>query len=56
VSRRRRGRPSALGAAALEQAQRMVGEGRPIDDIAASLGVSRATLYRHLSSGVFSRQ
>jgi AcrR family transcriptional regulator len=26
----------------------MVGEGRQMDDIAASLGVSRATLYRHL--------
>ena len=47
-SRRRRGRPSALGAAELEQAQLMVGEGRQMDDIAASLGVSRATLYRHL--------
>jgi AcrR family transcriptional regulator len=56
VSRRRRGRPSALGAAALDQAQRMVGEGRPVDDIAASLGVSRATLYRHLGSNTFSRQ
>ncbi len=54
--RRRRGRPRALGAAALEQAQRMAGEGRPIDDIAATLGVSRATLYRHLQSNAFSRQ
>jgi AcrR family transcriptional regulator len=54
-SRRRRGRPTALSATALEQAQQMVGEGRPIDDIAASLGVSRATLYRHLSSAAFSR-
>jgi AcrR family transcriptional regulator len=56
VSRRRRGRPRALGAADLDQAQRMVGEGRPIDDIAATLGVSRATLYRHLRSDTFSRQ
>jgi AcrR family transcriptional regulator len=56
VSRRRRGRPSALGAADLDQAQRMVGEGRPVDDIALSLGVSRATLYRHLGSNTFSRQ
>jgi AcrR family transcriptional regulator len=56
VSRRRRGRPSALGAAALDRAQRMVGEGRPVDDIAASLGVSRATLYRHLGSNAFARQ
>jgi AcrR family transcriptional regulator len=56
VSRRRRGRPSALGAADLDQAQRMVDEGRPVDDIAASLGVSRATLYRYLGSSTFSRQ
>jgi AcrR family transcriptional regulator len=34
----------------------MVGEGRPVDDIAASLGVSRATLYRYLGSSTFSRQ
>jgi AcrR family transcriptional regulator len=47
--RRRRGRPSALDAAATERAQRMAGEGRPIDQIAAALGVSRATVYRHLS-------
>jgi hypothetical protein len=32
------------------------GEGRPIDDVAATLGVSRATLFRHLQSNVFSRQ
>jgi DNA-binding transcriptional ArsR family regulator len=48
--RRRRGRPSALDRADAARAQRLVDEGRPIDEIAAALGVSRSTLYRHLSS------
>src|SRR5262245_9362283 len=47
--RRRRGRPSAMDAASVARAQRMADEGRSIDEIAAALGVSRATLYRHLN-------
>src|SRR5262245_30315403 len=47
--RRRRGRPSAVDAASLERAQRLAAEGRSMDEIAAALGVSRATLYRHRS-------
>jgi AcrR family transcriptional regulator len=53
--RRRRGRPSAIDAASVERAQRLAAEGRPMDEIAAALGVSRATLYRHRSR-LFSRQ
>jgi AcrR family transcriptional regulator len=53
--RRRRGRPSVLDAASAERAQRMAAEGRSIDDIAAALGVSRATLYRRLNR-LFVRQ
>jgi AcrR family transcriptional regulator len=48
--RRRRGRPSAIDRADAARAQRLVNEGRPIDEIAAALGVSRSTLYRSLSS------
>jgi AcrR family transcriptional regulator len=47
-SPRRRGRPNAIDGAALERARRLVGDGHPIDDVAATLGVSRATLYRYL--------
>jgi AcrR family transcriptional regulator len=50
--RRRRGRPSAMDAASVARAQRMADEGRAIDEIAATLGVSRATLFRHLSRKV----
>src|SRR5262249_24068803 len=53
--RRNRGRPRALDAEALERARRMASDGHPIDDVAAALGVSRATLYRRLSATI-SRQ
>jgi AcrR family transcriptional regulator len=51
---RRRGRPGAVDAAAVEHARRMAGEGHSMDEIAAALSVSRATLYRHRSR-IFSR-
>ncbi|MET8547731.1 TetR family transcriptional regulator [Micromonospora zamorensis] len=50
VARRRRpGRPRALGREQVEAARRMHAAGtHSVDDIAATLGVSRATVYRHL--------
>ncbi len=47
---RRGGRPAAMTAAKLRQAQRMHAENRPISEIATVLGVGRATVYRHLAS------
>ncbi|WP_019929026.1 TetR family transcriptional regulator [Nocardia sp. BMG111209] len=46
----RRGRPGVMSAEMIETARRMrdAGEGS-VDEIAARLGVSRATLYRHLT-------
>lgn len=51
ASRRRRpGRPSALGREQVEAARRMHAAGtHSVDAIAATLGVSRATVYRHLT-------
>ncbi|MGK5518904.1 TetR family transcriptional regulator [Micromonospora sp. URMC 107] len=47
--RRRPGRPRAMGPEQVETARRMHAEGaHTADEIAAALGVSRATLYRHL--------
>ncbi|MGP3957361.1 TetR family transcriptional regulator [Nonomuraea sp. 3N208] len=47
---RRRGRPGALGPEAVETARRMHASGEhTAAEIARRLGVSRATLYRHLS-------
>ncbi|MGS2618613.1 TetR family transcriptional regulator [Micromonospora sp. LZ34] len=47
--RRRPGRPRALGHEQVEAARRMHAEGsHSVDDIATALGVSRATVYRHL--------
>ncbi|MCG5470645.1 TetR family transcriptional regulator [Micromonospora sp. LAH09] len=50
VTRRRRpGRPRALGREQVEAARRMHAAGtHSVDAIAATLGVSRATVYRHL--------
>jgi AcrR family transcriptional regulator len=48
-ARRRRGRPSTLDAAALQQARKLADAGHPIDQVATTLGVSRATLYRQLA-------
>ncbi|MET7707568.1 TetR family transcriptional regulator [Micromonospora sp. NPDC005413] len=50
VARRRRpGRPAALGREQVEAARRMHAAGtHSVDAIAATLGVSRATVYRHL--------
>lgn len=50
-SRRRPGRPRALGREQVETARRMHAAGtHSVDAIAATLGVSRATVYRHLES------
>lgn len=46
--RSRRGRPPVLDEAMLREAQRLRRAGRSAAEIAAALGVSRATLYRHL--------
>jgi AcrR family transcriptional regulator len=49
--RRRPGRPRALGREQVEAARRMHAAGtHSVDAIAAALGVSRATVYRHLTA------
>ena len=49
-ARRKTGRPSRLGAEQLDLARRLREQGEHTgDEIAAAVGVSRATLYRHLS-------
>ncbi|MEZ4236871.1 MAG: helix-turn-helix domain-containing protein [Myxococcota bacterium] len=48
---RPRGRPSRLDPVAVAQARAWFAEGRRIDEIAAFLGVSRATAYRWLKTG-----
>ena len=45
----RLGRPAALSAPALEEARRMIGEGRKRKDVAARFGVSVLTLRRRLA-------
>ncbi|MGN9768815.1 TetR family transcriptional regulator [Micromonospora sp. SD12] len=51
--RRRPGRPRAMGPEQVETARRMYAEGgHSADEIAAALGVSRATVYRHLDPAV----
>lgn len=51
ISKRRRpGRPSALTAEGRLRVRRLHAEGRSADEIAVELGVSRATIYRHLST------
>jgi len=48
--RRRAGRPRSLGSEELAAARRMYEAGtHTVDEIAGALGVSRATLYRHLN-------
>ena len=50
VTRRRSGRPSRLTPQQLDLARRLHEQGQHTgDEIAAAVGVSRATLYRHLS-------
>ena len=49
---RRGGRPPAMTPAKLRQAQSMYANQRPVSEIAAVLGVGRATVYRHLHQGV----
>ncbi|MEH1029282.1 TetR family transcriptional regulator [Micromonospora profundi] len=50
AGRRRPGRPSALAREQVEAARRMHAAGtHSVDAIAATLGVSRATVYRHLT-------
>jgi AcrR family transcriptional regulator len=46
---RRRGRPEAMSPDMIESARRMHASGESATDIAGTLGVSRATVYRHLS-------
>lgn len=43
------GRPPALSAEKVRQAQALVASGEPVERVAATLGVSRATLYRTLA-------
>ncbi|GGM06708.1 TetR family transcriptional regulator [Micromonospora yangpuensis] len=50
--RRRSGRPPAMSPAQVATARRMYADGaHSADEIAAHLGVSRATVYRHLAAG-----
>ena len=46
--RGRRGRPTVMSPETIEAAQRLYDAGHAPADIAAALGVSRATIYRHL--------
>lgn len=46
-----RGRPTVMSPEAIEAARRLYDSGHSPADIAAELGVSRATIYRHLSDG-----
>jgi AcrR family transcriptional regulator len=46
---RHRGRPSAMRSEMVATARRMHDEGHSADRIASTLGVSRATVYRHLN-------
>jgi AcrR family transcriptional regulator len=49
AARRKVGRPSALSPELLDKASRLYADGtHTIDQVAAAVGVSRATLYRHL--------
>ncbi|MGW4642490.1 TetR family transcriptional regulator [Sphaerisporangium sp. NPDC004334] len=48
VARGRRGRPGVMSPAMAETARRMHAAGSTAGEIAAALGVSRATVYRHL--------
>lgn len=50
ASRPRRGRKPALDAGMTREAERLRRRGRSADEIAEQLGVSRATVYRHLGS------
>ena len=43
------GPPARLSAAQLDHARELIGEGRPVSEIARLLGVHRATLYRALA-------
>jgi hypothetical protein len=45
----RRGRPSVVSSAMAERAQAMHRNGSAAGEIAAALGISRATVYRHLA-------
>ncbi len=48
---RRRGRPPSLDGRARARARALLAAELPADQVAALLGVSRATLYRHLRAG-----
>jgi DNA invertase Pin-like site-specific DNA recombinase len=48
---RRGGRPSAMTPAKRRQAERMYADKTPVTEIAAVLGVGRATVYRSLTGG-----
>lgn len=51
--RGRRGRrPTAMTPAKVRQAQRMYAEKAPVSEIAAMLGVGRASIYRALQAAV----
>jgi AcrR family transcriptional regulator len=50
--RRKRGRPSAMAPAMRQRALKMANAGRSVDEIAAALGVSRATVYRHIRGDI----
>lgn len=43
------GRPSVVTESKLDVARKMIDEGKTINDVCSTVGVSRSTLYRHLS-------
>ncbi len=53
-TRTRRGRPASMTQETIETARQLYASGEyTVDDIASQLGVSRATVYRHLRSSQF---
>lgn len=44
------GRPSVVTDSKLEVARKMIADGKTINDVCSTVGISRSTLYRHLAA------